>query len=210
MMIDFALDAERKEGKSPRRGHLPGLPAALPADHDDDHGGAASAALPLALGTGIGLGAAPAARHRDRRRPDLQPDAHALHDAGRSTSPSTGWPGASGARRPSADSPRLAARGGRMNISRAVHPPAGRDHAADGRARAGRRDRLPLPAGVAAAAGRLPHDPGLGRSARRQPGDDGLVGGDAARAPVRPHRRRHRDDVDELARLDLRSCCSST
>ena len=41
MMIDFALDAERKEGKSPRRRHLPGLPAALPPDHDDHHGGAA-------------------------------------------------------------------------------------------------------------------------------------------------------------------------
>ena len=41
MMIDFALEAERKEGKPPRRGHLPGLPAALPADHDDHHGGAA-------------------------------------------------------------------------------------------------------------------------------------------------------------------------
>ena len=41
MMIDFALDAERKEGKSPRRGDLPGVPAALPADHDDDDGGAA-------------------------------------------------------------------------------------------------------------------------------------------------------------------------
>ncbi len=41
MMIDFALEAERKEGKPPRRGDLPGVPAALPADHDDDDGGAA-------------------------------------------------------------------------------------------------------------------------------------------------------------------------
>ena len=41
-----------------------------------------------------------------------------------------------------------------------------------------------------------------GGAARRQPGDDGVVGGDAARAPVRPHRRRDRDDLDQLARLD--------
>ena len=31
MMIDFALDAERDEGKQPARGDPPGLPAALPA-----------------------------------------------------------------------------------------------------------------------------------------------------------------------------------
>jgi multidrug efflux pump len=37
MMIDFALDAERNEGKAPQRGDPPGLPAALPADPDDHH-----------------------------------------------------------------------------------------------------------------------------------------------------------------------------
>ena len=41
MMIDFALEAERTRGQVPRGGDLPGLPAALPADHDDDDGGAA-------------------------------------------------------------------------------------------------------------------------------------------------------------------------
>ena len=41
MMIDFALVVERTQGKTSRRGHLRGLPAALPADHDDDDGGAA-------------------------------------------------------------------------------------------------------------------------------------------------------------------------
>ena len=40
MMIDFALEAEREEGKPPRGRDLPGLSAALPADHDDDDGGA--------------------------------------------------------------------------------------------------------------------------------------------------------------------------
>ncbi len=41
MMIDFALDAERNEGKPPHEATLPGLPAALPADPDDHHGRAA-------------------------------------------------------------------------------------------------------------------------------------------------------------------------
>ncbi len=40
MMIDFALEAERERGQGARRGDLPGVPAALPPDHDDDHGGA--------------------------------------------------------------------------------------------------------------------------------------------------------------------------
>ena len=39
MMIDFALDAEREEGKSAARGDPPGRAAALPADHDDHPGG---------------------------------------------------------------------------------------------------------------------------------------------------------------------------
>ena len=41
MMIDFALEAERDAGHAAARGDLPGVPAALPADHDDDDGGAA-------------------------------------------------------------------------------------------------------------------------------------------------------------------------
>ena len=44
MMVDFALEAERKEGKEPRRGDLPGQSLAIPADHDDDDGGAARGA----------------------------------------------------------------------------------------------------------------------------------------------------------------------
>ena len=41
MMIDFALDAERNEGQVAAGSDLSGMPAALPADHDDDDGGAA-------------------------------------------------------------------------------------------------------------------------------------------------------------------------
>ncbi len=37
MMIDFALAAERNDGMSSRDAILPGVPAPLPADHDDDH-----------------------------------------------------------------------------------------------------------------------------------------------------------------------------
>ena len=81
MMIDFALDAEREEGKPPRRGDLPGVPAALPADHDDDHGGAARRPAAGAR-HGHRLRAAPPARHHDRRRPAPLAGAHALHHAG--------------------------------------------------------------------------------------------------------------------------------
>ena len=35
MMIDFALEAEREQGLSTARRHLPGRADALPADHDD-------------------------------------------------------------------------------------------------------------------------------------------------------------------------------
>ena len=82
MMIDFALEAERNARQDAGGGDLRGVPAALPADHDDDDGGAARRP---AAGDRLrhGRGAAPAARHRDRRRPDLQPDADAVHDAGR-------------------------------------------------------------------------------------------------------------------------------
>ncbi len=56
--------------------------------------------------------------------------------------------------------------------------------------------------GLAAAAGGVPDHLRQRRSARRQSGDHGLVGGDAARAPVRTHRGGHRDDLVERARID--------
>ncbi len=54
MMVDFALQAEREQALSPRGGDPPGLPAALPADHDDHAWRRCSAALPLMLGHGTG------------------------------------------------------------------------------------------------------------------------------------------------------------
>ena len=41
MMIDFALAGRARRGQAGRGSHLPGLPAALPADPDDDDGRAA-------------------------------------------------------------------------------------------------------------------------------------------------------------------------
>ena len=82
MMIDFALEAERNEGKSPVDAILSSLRAALSPDHHDDAGGDARRLAAGARRRGR-FGAAPPAGHRHRRRPDLQPDADALHDAGR-------------------------------------------------------------------------------------------------------------------------------
>ena len=39
MMIDFALERQRTSDATAEPGDLRGLPAALPADHDDHHGG---------------------------------------------------------------------------------------------------------------------------------------------------------------------------
>ncbi len=47
-------------------------------------------------------------------------------------------------------------------------------------------------------------------AAGRQPRDDGLGGGDAARAALRPHRRPHRDDLGAARSATRRSRCSST
>ena len=81
MMIDFALDAERNEGKSPAEAihqaallrFRPILMTTLAALF-----GAAAADAGLRRG----LGAAPAARHLHRRRPDRQPGADPVHHAG--------------------------------------------------------------------------------------------------------------------------------
>ena len=53
MMIDFALEAERNEGKTPDGSDSPGGAAAFPS-HPDDHGGGPVRRLPLMLGTGMG------------------------------------------------------------------------------------------------------------------------------------------------------------
>ena len=75
-----------RPGPDAGRGDPPGLPAALPPDHDDDDGGAARRPAADARPRHR-LRAAPAARLRHRRRPAAQPGADALHDAGRLSLP---------------------------------------------------------------------------------------------------------------------------
>ena len=81
MIVDFALEAEREQGKNVDRGDLRSQPAAFPPDHDDHHGRAAGRTA-AGVGHGPGLGTAPAAGHRHGRRIAVQPGADALHHAG--------------------------------------------------------------------------------------------------------------------------------
>ena len=82
MMIDFALDAERVRGLPPADAIYRGLPAALPADHDDHHGVPARRRA-ADHRDGRGQRIPPAARHHDHRRTVPEPDPESLHHAGR-------------------------------------------------------------------------------------------------------------------------------
>ena len=79
-----------QRGPAAARGNLSGLPAALPADHDDHDGRDPRRAAADARDRHR-LGAAPAARHRHRRRADRQPDAHACSPRRSSISISIAW-----------------------------------------------------------------------------------------------------------------------
>ena len=81
MMIDFALEAERRERLSPEEADLQGVRTAVQAHHHDDDGGAAGRTA-AGAGERDGIGTAPAARHCDCGRLDLQPGADAVYDAG--------------------------------------------------------------------------------------------------------------------------------
>ena len=82
MMIDFALDAERREGKSPREAiyqacllrFRPIMMTTMAA---------ILGRFAARAGDRHWIGIAPAARHQHRRRIDREPDAHALHHARR-------------------------------------------------------------------------------------------------------------------------------
>ncbi len=80
MMIDFALDAERKEGMAPLDAIYRACSAALPPDPDDDDGGDARRRA-AGVRHGYRIGTAPSAGHHDHRRIDLQPDANPVYDA---------------------------------------------------------------------------------------------------------------------------------
>ena len=81
MMIDFALEAERSDGLSPRDAIVQACAAALPPDHDDDARGAVRRAAAGARKRHR-LGAALPARRHHHRRAAAEPVADALHHAG--------------------------------------------------------------------------------------------------------------------------------
>ena len=209
MMIDFALEAERDEGMAPReaiyqacllrfRPILMTTMAALLG------GAAADARLaawaPSCAGrSGIAIVGGLI----------VQPGADAVHDAGdlSRVRPAGAALGHGATARRTSRRRRTA-----CATERRAHEPLGALHPTArsrttlltvGIALAGAA-RLLAAAGLAAAAGRLPDDLGVGAAAGREPGDDGDGRRDAARARARPHRRRHRDDLVELARLDAR------
>ena len=73
LMIDFAHRGGAEGRQELARCDLRSLPAALPADHDDHHGGAAGRAS-AGAGPRNGIGAAAAAGHHHHRRADREPD----------------------------------------------------------------------------------------------------------------------------------------
>ena len=81
MMIDFALEAERNEGKIAGGSDLPGVPPALPSDHDD-HDGRAARRRAARLRQRRRFRIAKTAGHLHHRRTAGQPGADAFHDAG--------------------------------------------------------------------------------------------------------------------------------
>ena len=80
MMIDFALDAERKEGMAPLDAIYRACLLRFRPDLDDDNGGDARRRA-TGVRHGYRIGAAPSAGHHDHRRIDLQPDADAVYYA---------------------------------------------------------------------------------------------------------------------------------
>ena len=113
MMIDFALEAERVEGQAPRDAIYQACLLAVPADHDDHHGGDPRRAAADA-GPGHRIGTAPAAWPGHRRRPDRQSGAHLVHHAG---DLSLLRPAGAAFHRARPSAPPGPRRAGRMNIS---------------------------------------------------------------------------------------------
>ncbi len=81
MMIDFALAAERNEGKNSYDSIVEACTVALPPDPDDHHGRAAGR-LAAGAGNRHWVRASPSAGNHDHRRADHEPAADAIHDTG--------------------------------------------------------------------------------------------------------------------------------
>ena len=81
MMVDFAIIGRARRAPRAGSGDPQGGAVALPPDHDDDDGGAARRRAADA-GHRHRIGNPPAARLCHGRRPDRQPGADAVHDAG--------------------------------------------------------------------------------------------------------------------------------
>ena len=198
MMIDFALDAERNEGKPPREAiyqacllrFRPILMTTMAA---------VLGALPLMVGTGAGselrhpLGISIVGGLLVSQLLTLftTPVIYLWFD--RLAVRFAGPP----ARRP-APTKRGELSHGPVNP---LHSPAGRNDAADLWAGGGGRGGVFQAAGVAAAAGRFPDHLGAGDAARREPAGRRDHGRKPAGAPSRPDRRCHRDDIIEHGRL---------
>ena len=185
MMIDFALEAERKEGKSPVDAIYQACLLRFPADHDDDDG---RASWRIAAGAWHRhrIRTSTAAGHHDRRRFDLQPNSHALHDACdlfvvratfRSAAASTAVHGR-----------------GKIDMSLSspfIHRPVGTTLLTIAIALAGAIAFKFLPVSPLPQVD-FPTHFRLRESARRQSRDDGIGRRNAAGKTVRPNRRRRR------------------
>ena len=211
MMIDFALEAERTARQAAARGDLRGLPAALPADHDDHDGRAARARCRWRWARGIGS---------ELRRPLGITIIGGLifSQCSRSTRrrsfiwPSTDWRAVSAVGPPTARDPRRpSSRWRRTDMSLStpfIHRPVGTTLLTVAITLAGALGYLLLPVSPLPQVD-FPTISGLGLAARRQPRDDGLGGRHAAGAAVRADRRHHGDDARPATWARRRSRCSS-
>ena len=191
MMVDFALDAERVEGKAPRDAiHQACLLRFRPILMTTMS--ALLAALPLMLGIGRRPRAAPPAGRDDGRWPDREPAAHAVHHTGDLPRLRQSGAAPEGVARKTA--PLIGSHRGSgcaMNVSAPfIARPIGTTLITIGVALAGVLG-FRAPADRAAAAGGHPDDLGQCVAARREPRHDGGHGGCTARAGARQHRRRH-------------------
>ena len=206
MMVDFALDAERREGKAPEEAiyqacllrFRPIMMTTMAA---------LLGALPLALGTGLGS---------ELRHPLGISIVGGLIFSQVLTLYTTPviylWFDRLARRlgkQPAGDRPRGIILRNRHEHLGPLHQAAGGHDAADAGPGPRRHPGLSFLARLPSAPGGLSHHLGLRQSARGGARDHGDLGGRAPGASVRAHRRGHRDDLGQLPGLDRASSCSS-